>query len=53
VDGFASRIEAPKALEKVLERLAPDALAWRLTIPEGHRVEATQAPRQVLDRAVA
>ena len=27
--------------------------AWRLTIPEGHRFEATQALRQVLNRAVA
>ena len=26
--------------------------AWRLTIPEGHRFEATQALRQVLNRAV-
>jgi integrase len=27
--------------------------AWRLTVPEGHRFEATQALRQVLNRAVA
>lgn len=27
--------------------------AWRLTVPEGHRYEATQALRQVLNRAVA
>ena len=26
--------------------------AWRMTIPAGHRVEATQALRQVLARAV-
>jgi integrase len=26
---------------------------WRLTVPEGHRFEATQALRQVLNRAVA
>jgi integrase len=26
---------------------------WRLTVPEGHRYEATQALRQVLNRAVA
>ena len=26
--------------------------AWRLTVPEGHRFEATQALRQVLNRAV-
>jgi hypothetical protein len=30
-----------------------DVFAWRLTIPEGHRFEATQALRQVLNRAVA
>jgi hypothetical protein len=30
-----------------------DVYAWRLTIPEGHRFEATQALRQVLNRAVA
>ena len=37
-----------------LAELAPkDVYAWRLTIPEGHRFEATQALRQVLNRAVA
>ena len=37
-----------------LAELAPkDVCAWRLTIPEGHRFEATQALRQVLSRAVA
>ena len=30
-----------------------DVYAWRLTIPEGHRFEATQALRQVLNRALA
>jgi integrase len=29
-----------------------DIYAWRQTIPEGHRFEATQAVRQVLNRAV-
>jgi len=105
VGGFASRADAIKALEKVLERLGPggraatmtlaelvdeylemhqaeqvtiaklrwllgkatavfgearlaelspkDVYAWRFTIPEGHRFEATQALRQVLNRAVA
>lgn len=34
--------------------LAPEQIcSWRLTIPEGHRYEATQALRQVLSRAVA
>lgn len=36
-----------------LAELSPkDVYAWRLTIPEGHRFEATQALRQVLNRAV-
>ena len=36
-----------------LAELSPkDIYAWRLTIPEGHRFEATQALRQVLNRAV-
>lgn len=39
--------------EKRLADLSPrDVYAWRLTIPEGHRFEATQALRQVLSRAV-
>jgi integrase len=37
-----------------LADLSPEAIcAWRLTVPEGHRFEATQALRQVLNRAVA
>jgi integrase len=37
-----------------LAELSPkDVYAWRLTISEGHRFEATQALRQVLNRAVA
>ena len=37
-----------------LADLSPkEVYAWRLTVPEGHRFEATQALRQVLDRAVA
>ena len=31
---------------------AKNVYAWRLTIPEGHRFESTQALRQVLNRAV-
>ena len=39
--------------ETRLAALSPkDVYAWRLTIPEGHRFEATQALRQVLNRAV-
>jgi len=37
-----------------LAELSPkDVYAWRLTIPEGHRYEATQALRQVVNSAVA
>ena len=37
-----------------LAELSPKAVyAWRLTVPEGHRFEATQALRQVLNHAVA
>ena len=40
--------------EKRIADLSPkDVHTWRLTIPEGHRFEATQALRQVLNRAVA
>jgi integrase len=40
--------------EKRLADLSPrEVYAWRLTVPEGHRFEATQALRQVLNRAVA
>jgi integrase len=37
-----------------LADLSPEQVcAWRLTVPEGHRFEATQALRQVLNRAAA
>jgi hypothetical protein len=37
-----------------LVELSPEQVCgWRLTVPEGHRFEATQALRQVLNRAVA
>ncbi|MHB8642675.1 MAG: tyrosine-type recombinase/integrase [Gaiellaceae bacterium] len=40
--------------EKRLADLSPrDVYAWRFSIPEGHRFEATQALRQVLNRGVA
>jgi integrase len=40
--------------EKRIADLSPkDVYAWRLTVPEGHRFEATQALRQVLNRAVS
>jgi integrase len=37
-----------------LAELSPEQVcAWRLIVPEGHRFEATQALRQLLNRAVA
>ncbi len=47
--------KATAALGEVrLAELCPEQVcAWRLTVPEGHRFEATQALRQVLNRAVA
>jgi hypothetical protein len=47
--------KATAALGEVrLPELSPEQIcAWRLTVPEGHRFEATQALRQVLNRAVA
>src|SRR5712691_10721980 len=38
---------------RLAELLPKDVYAWRLMVPEGHRFEATQALRQVLNRAVA
>jgi integrase len=38
---------------RLAELLPEQVYAWRLTVPEGHRFEATQALRQVLNRAVA
>ena len=39
--------------ERRISRLrSPEIAAWRMTIPPGHRFEATQALRQVLGRAV-
>jgi integrase len=38
---------------RLLDLTPEQVCAWRLTIPEGHRYEATQALRQVLSRAVA
>ena len=36
----------------VVELSPRDVYAWRMTVPEGHRFEATQALRQVLNRAI-
>jgi integrase len=38
---------------RVVELRSDEIAAWRATLPEGHRFEATQALRQVLNRAVA
>jgi integrase len=38
---------------KLVELSPEQVCVWRLTVPEGHRFEATQALRQVLNRAVA
>jgi integrase len=38
---------------RLVDLRAEEICAWRLTLPEGHRFEATQALRQVLGRAVA
>jgi integrase len=48
-DGVLVAVDCEVAVE-----LSPEQVcAWRLTVPEGHRFEATQALRQVLNRAVA
>ena len=39
--------------KRIADLSSKDVYAWRLTIAEGHRFEATQALRQVLNRAVA
>src|SRR5581483_4711588 len=40
--------------DKRIADLSPkEVYAWRSTLPEGHRFEATQALRQVLNRAIA
>src|SRR5262249_60903915 len=38
---------------RLVDLSAEQVCAWRMTVPEGHRYEATQALRQVLNRAVA
>lgn len=48
--GKAVRVFGEKRLS---ELRSPAIAAWRMTIPYGHRFEATQALRQVLARAVS
>jgi integrase len=48
--GKATRVLGEKRLAEISPK---DVHAWRLTVPEGHRFEATQALRQILNRAVA
>jgi hypothetical protein len=43
----------PAAVAPLSELRSPAIAAWRMTIPAGHRFEATQALRQVLARAVS
>jgi integrase len=38
---------------RVVDLRSDEIAAWRISLPEGHRFEATQALRQVLNRAVA
>jgi hypothetical protein len=38
---------------RVVELRSDEIGAWRTTLPDGHRFEATQALRQILNRAVA
>lgn len=38
--------------QRISRLRSPEIAAWRMTIPPGHRFEATQALRQVLGRAV-
>ena len=38
---------------RVVDLRSEELAGWRMTVPEGHRFEATQALRQVLGRAVA
>src|SRR5919197_2562975 len=38
---------------RIVDLRSDEIGAWRATLPEGHRFEATQALRQVLNRAVA
>jgi hypothetical protein len=38
---------------RLVDLRAEEICAWRGRLPEGHRFEATQALRQVLNRAVA
>ena len=46
------KVTATLGETRLVELSPKDVYAWRLTIPEGHRFEATQALRQVLNRAV-
>ena len=48
-------MKATAAFEDVqlVDLRAEEICAWRGTLPEGHRFEATQALRQVLNAAVA
>ena len=49
----AKAVEGVRRPSSLDELRPPEIAAWRMTIPPGHRFEATQALRQVLARAVA
>ena len=52
VDVYLAQHEGePETTDKL--RCSPAIAAWRMTIPPGHRFEATQALRQLLARAVS
>ena len=48
-----SKAAAELGKRRLADLTPRDVYAWRFSIPEGHRFEATQALRQVLNRAVA
>ena len=49
----SARLANPPTCGRAELLSSKDVYAWRLTVPVGHRFEATQALRQVLNRAVA
>ncbi len=48
-----SKATAVRGEKRLADLSARDVHGWRFSVPEGHRFEATQALRQVLNRAVA
>src|SRR5438477_10007001 len=50
--GFAGCLLRTFGDRRLSQLRSPEIAAWRMTIPIGHRFEATQALRQVLNRAL-